>query len=93
MVGEGTSSRRRLEAPSLTVIDPPVLPHDPVFGLLRMTAKSPGAQLHVERVIQDTKDLCTGDMTVIIAPPANARVERVNEPVLGRVVVAANDLA
>ena len=32
-------------------------------------------------------------MTVIVAPPANARVERVNQLALGRVIVAANGLA
>jgi hypothetical protein len=90
--GEGASSRRRLEAPPVAIVDPPVFPHDPVFGLLRMTAKGPGAQLHIQRVIQAAKDLCTGDMTVIVAPPANAGVERVNEPVLDRVVMAANGL-
>jgi hypothetical protein len=43
VVGEGASSRGRLEAPSLTFVDPPGLPHAPVCGLLRRTAKGPGA--------------------------------------------------
>ena len=93
VVREGASLRRRLEAPPVALVDPPVLSHDPVFGLLRVTAKGPGAQLHVQRVIQGAKDLRTGDMTVVVAPPSNTGVERVNEPVLDRVVVAANGLA
>lgn len=90
--GEGASFRGRLEAPPAAVVDPPVLAHDPVFGLLRMTAKGPGAQLHVQRIIQAAKDLRTGDMTVVVAPPSNAGVERVNQPVLDRVVMAAYGL-
>ncbi len=92
MPSEGSPSRTRLEAPALTIVDPPVFSHDPVCGLFRMPIECPAPELHEQQMVQGAKDLLAADVTIVLAPPTNPSVERVYQPTLLRVLRADEGL-
>jgi hypothetical protein len=92
MAGEGSAACWRLKTPPFALVDAPILPDDPVFGLVRMAVDGPAPSLRVQRVVHCAKDPCTGDLPVIIAPPLNAGGERGTQRALFRVLVAGDGL-